>query len=783
MRASRVSIVLTAWLGFAWAAHGQLMPRPQVKKPVSEAVSKALDEFAVRCAPEKEKALLKQMTQATAAIHDAVKLTDEERKTLEDAAKPIVTAAVEAWKPKFSKTMAGWMGVSTEKRALQVISQWRPEQFGANSPVEGWSGPEDAPEWNDAVKRTLGETRFAAWKKVADAAALKRDEEIAAYLKTWVEKGRKPLDTDYAADVDQMVAALKLDTAKAEQLKRGAQAMLDKVAAAELERATKLFRSMSDEDRRNVMARNYYYVGFDATSTGDLQTVWAESVRGVMGDAKVQEWEAWRKDRTEREKEDMKKDVSALSANMKEAYSRVLTTDAMKIASSLSLPEDRTKALQKAADNAVDAFLKEWEVKLTEKLVKETPAFRRNVLSRQMGVEVDLPGAQNPKEIPAWVKAKETLISPAEREKLKGAAAAQAGRVIDCHAKLIVGELDQRVGFSSPQREKVQPLIAAILKERAKPDSSEDDDPQGNSIDMRSLVSEASKLKEADIKPLLEPVQWERWQQALKDFAIEDPFRGRRVGQGAAKSATTGKAPTTVESVLSKHLHKLQEDERQKRYSRMLVRVDEAARIGSLSSAALAKLETAAQGAVEMSLEPWIANTGDWMRAQLRSATPQSVAAQLEGMGTMTSGLRTQASDLELWKQTVADVLPQAARERWTKEQEARELYQARGIAETVLAEVNRRMPISVEQTAKLLPSITEIVRDYTDDLNSWYSPPWYAYGYIVCVPMAGVPEKTMKEVFSPEQLKQLKGAVLEQAEQYWTSVKQMHESRVKRQQ
>ena len=133
MRASRVSIVLTAWLGFAWAAHGQLMPRPQVKKPVSEAVSKALDEFAVRCAPEKEKALLKQMTQATAAIHDAVKLTDEERKTLEDAAKPIVTAAVEAWKPKFSKTMAGWMGVSTEKRALQVISQWRPEQFGANS--------------------------------------------------------------------------------------------------------------------------------------------------------------------------------------------------------------------------------------------------------------------------------------------------------------------------------------------------------------------------------------------------------------------------------------------------------------------------------------------------------------------------------------------------------------------------------------------------------------------------------------------------------------------------
>ena len=38
-----------------------------------------------------------------------------------------------------------------------------------------------------------------------------------------------------------------------------------------------------------------------------------------------------------------------------------------------------------------------------------------------------------------------------------------------------------------------------------------------------------------------------------------------------------------------------------------------------------------------------------------------------------------------------------------------------------------------------------------------------------------------MKEIFSADELKRLKEAVLDQAEQNWTNVKEMHESRLGR--
>lgn len=749
------------------------------KTPLAPPIEKALAEYRDKCVPEKQKQLTAHMEDHVGAINKAIKITPEEVTKLQEQAKTVVNTAIDSWKPRFLESLRGWLVAVPEKRALLFIKQWRPSDSGPNEPVDDWTMPDDLPAWADAVKVVLGPDRFSEWDKQWSEKRKKRDEQIATYLKTWSEQGRKPLDDDLKTQIEDMTNALKLDEAKDGELKKTGKELVDAITAKEEDRATKIFRSMTEATRKNMMGRNYYYVGFGGATYGTMQQDWLKAAGSILRPEQITAWTKWRDEQKEKDKADLTKDLKVLGGLYKDRFVNTLSAEAKKISSSLSLPEDRAKALQKAADEAGEAYVAQWEVKMMEELLKQPASFRRDVFNHRVGVQVEVPGQDNPREAPSWIKAKEKLITAAEQEKLKSIAKEQAARAATSHAMLLLSDLDQTVGLSSTQREKLEPLLTQLLVKQ-KNNAISDDEENENSIDLRSLVNEAAKLDEQEVKPLLDEAQWKRWQKEVK--TNNDPSQ-RRAPEPAKANAATAKKPelASVESVISDHLYKLQERERTTRYAFMRVKVEEASRIGALSPQASARLETAAQGAVEMSLTEWLNSMAGWLRNSLSTATPQSIRAQLEGMGTISYGSGSEPKENSLWKETVDEVLPAEARALWNKEQDARDTYRFRAIARTVLAEVNRRSPIRDEQASKLEPIIAKIAKEYTPDLNEWYSPPWYAYGYIICAPLAGVPEKDMKEIFSADELKRLKEAVLDQAEQNWTNVKEMHESRLGR--
>jgi hypothetical protein len=766
------------WLCLAVSSPAQSLVEKK-KIPLTPQVEQGLAEYRDRCVPEKLKQLTKHMEEVIAAINASAKTTPEEQTALQEKAKAVVDSAIESWKPRFLESLRSWLIAVPEKRALQFIKGWKPDNSGPNEPVDDWTMPDELPAWSDGVKAVLGAERYTTWDKEVSDKQKKRDEKIASYLKTWAEQGRKPVDEDLKTQIEDMTNALKLDASKVAALKKMGQETVDAITAKEEARATKMFRAMTEATRKNMMGRNYFYVSFGGATSGTMQQDWSKAVAGILQPEQVTAWTKWREDQKERDKADLIKDLKVLGGMYKERFVNTLTMDAKKISAALSLPAERAKSLQKAADAAAETYIAKWEAKMLEELLKQPASFRRDVLNHRAGMQVDVPGNDNPREAPSWIKAKDALITAAEQAALKAAAKEHATRAAVSHAMLALSDLDQTVGFSSAQREKIEPLLVALLVKQ-KNNAVSDDDEDGNSIDLRSLVNEASKLNEQDVKPLLDEAQWKRWQKGVK----ADPNAAQRRQPDPFKADTTAAKktePKSVESVISEHIHNLQERERTTRFASMRVKVEEAARIGGLSPQASARLESAAQGAVEMSLTEWLNSMAGWLRNSLINATPQSIRAQLEGMGTVSFGSGSDPKDNPLWKDTVEEVLPTDARALWNKEQDARESYRYRAIAKTVLAEVNRRAPMTEAQSNKLEPIIAKIAKEYTPDLNEWYSPPWYAYGYIICAPLAGVPEKDMKEIFNPDELKRLNEGVLEQAGQNWSSIKEMHESRLGR--
>ena len=775
-----LSIAILATFFFAAPALAQTVADKKTK-PLSAAVEQALQKFRDDTVDVKVKQLTSHMKAVMDAIQESVKLSAEEAKALEEKSKPLVLAAVEAWKPRYVESLRGWVSSVPEKQGLAVIKQWRPQQ-AVSEPVEDWTLPSDLPEWSDAVKATLGAERFATWEKELSKKTKERDDKIEDYLKKWAEKGRKPMDEELTEETEAMTTALKLDEPKVSALKEAKKKVVDAITAKELDRATKMFRNMTEPTRKDMMGRNYYYVafcsiGFDQVNRSTMRPDWTAAVHELLGQEQTKVWTAWKEEKNKRDREDLAKDVKALGVLYREQFVTRLSNEAKRTATVLELPEDRSKALQKAAEEASDAFVNSWSDKMTEELLKHPVSFRQEVLNRRAGIQVDVPGEDDPRQVPAWIKAKQTLLKPEELEKLKAMGKELARRTAASHAMLIVSEVDRSVGFTAEQREKIEPLLARHLASKADKPTSEDEngDEENNALDLRGLVNEGAKLKQQDVKPLLLEPQWKRWQTEVK----REPGQRRRPAVGDAKPKDKKQGAQSVEAILSEHLHNLQEVERENRFATMRVRVEEAARIGSLPPAAAARLQSAAQGAVESSLVSWMESMANWMRSSLRNATPQSVKAQLEGMGTLYNRSDAPPEQSALWKGTIEEVLKPEAITLWKKEQEDRETYRNRALARTVLAEVNRRNPIKDEQADKLEPLLAKITKEYGQDLNEWYSEPWYGYSYVLCTPLAGVPEKELAEIFTPEELKRLKSTILEQAAQNWAGVHEQHEARV----
>jgi hypothetical protein len=236
-----------------------------------------------------------------------------------------------------------------------------------------------------------------------------------------------------------------------------------------------------------------------------------------------------------------------------------------------------------------------------------------------------------------------------------------------------------------------------------------------------------------------------------------------------------------VESIISEHLHKMEERQTAHDLRLMQLRIEEATRIGALSSDAVSRLTTAAKGAVESTLALWRSNMDNWVRGQLMDATPQNARPRLENMGTVYFGNQSAGpQESPIWKKSVEELLPEDKRNAWKKEQDERRAYYDKAVTSAVMIQLQRRCPVTRHQSETLETLIRDVVKDYGPDIQSWLSEPWYLSSYYCLIPLAGVPEKKLTEVLKPDQMKRLKETALPQAEQYWEGIKQQHDQRLR---
>jgi hypothetical protein len=238
-----------------------------------------------------------------------------------------------------------------------------------------------------------------------------------------------------------------------------------------------------------------------------------------------------------------------------------------------------------------------------------------------------------------------------------------------------------------------------------------------------------------------------------------------------------------MEEAISKHLYKMLLTERKKTLDAMLPQVEEAQRVLVLPEATVARLTTAAKGAVEQSLGYWRQNTERYVRQTVQSATPKNLLQLLTGTERVSFNRNNGDSgpqSTEVWQTALKAALTPAQLKQLETAAQARQDFRLRAMAAMTVAELDRRRRLSAEQCAKLEPHVKKVLVEYQPDLERYMSTSWFLQYYYALVPVAGVPEKEMQEILTQPQWKLCKDRDLPDAMQYWEGIENNHKNRLK---
>jgi hypothetical protein len=203
-----------------------------------------------------------------------------------------------------------------------------------------------------------------------------------------------------------------------------------------------------------------------------------------------------------------------------------------------------------------------------------------------------------------------------------------------------------------------------------------------------------------------------------------------------------------------------------------------------MAAMTVAELTTAAKGAVEHSLGYWRQNTERYVRQAVQTATPQNVLQALAGTERVNFNRRGDEhlpESMEVWKSALQEKLNEEQRRALEKMAQERADYRLDAMAAMTVAELDRRRRLDGAQCAKLEPVLKKVLADYRPDIERYMSTNWFLQYYYALVPVAGVAEKDLVAVLTPEQWKSFKDRDLPDAMQYWEGIENNHKNRVKK--
>lgn len=250
------------------------------------------------------------------------------------------------------------------------------------------------------------------------------------------------------------------------------------------------------------------------------------------------------------------------------------------------------------------------------------------------------------------------------------------------------------------------------------------------------------------------------------------------LGQLAIQGGFT--AGERVQQAISAYLDEQEAEQRKRLKERLEVIIADMARVLSLSDEARSRLDLAAAGAAERTLDAFRAQMENHVRNQTRAAGPGNIKEVLESAGAYPmNAVRVESEPM--WTASVAKVLSPEQGESWRRAVSEREEYRRKAIVEMLLVGLDGVAALGTEQAEKLRPLAETAVKEYLPDLSRYYSDQRVDFRMVLLF-VSGMPQAEVKGILSGEQYKKWEEATSEYSG-WWDGIARNHEARLRAQQ
>ena len=527
------------------------------------------------------------------------------------------------------------------------------------------------------------------------------------------------------------------------------------------------------------------------------QPAWTEAVQRTLTPEQLAAWQASAA-QAKKDDQEIAKYVETQVDHVREGFAATMKNRLDELQTALELPADRAAKIDALGRLAVEQAVKAYRTYVARSVHSMNAENRRRILAAGR-INFSSQGNDTPTHQEVWTVGLDRLLSASDRQRLDTVQAERDARRARALGRMLLVILDEKTALTAPQRDRLLgPAQEAVKQVKALFPPS--DSQNYYQFSRETFFEAATHVPEEIARTILDPVQWQHWQQACKDSAEgRDTPPGRRGGRRVPDPDPAEKKeppladsaePEEIERFLSDAFDEKAAEERQRELAVLLLKTEDAVRVAALGEPATARLQTAARGTVEESLVSWKANLAQNVRSQLDNGDLENIRNMLANIPNMQFGVNESVpggpENRSIWDKTVDRELTAPQRALWQQEVAARTTYKEQATAALVLAEFDRRYQISGTQWEKLQPPLQTVMRDYSQDIRRMfgYSPgntPWYFQSYTMFLPLMGVPEADLKTILGKDRWEHWNSSVEHNnGVNYWQNIQQYHEQKLK---
>lgn len=470
-----------------------------------------------------------------------------------------------------------------------------------------------------------------------------KEAKLAEVLKKAGEAKRKFWSVRMKKEIERVVKVTGLDAAGTKALDALAEEAMNACLGGWITTFGESWRKYLGEQSEVTVEMEEIVAQLDQTAQMDWygeyvrpieHPKWEEGLRQTLGAERMAVWEKAQKERNEAIEKEAAGVVKAMVDQTCDQQRNGLLAKATAIKSALDLPKERAEKLDALAGTA-SATVADALEKRARKMLLAVDDEQRQQMLKVRQVYFGLEEKDLELQETAWKEGLSKLLSAEEVSRLEVAREGFVARRVVVMGQILLTQLDEKVAFTTRQREQLRPLAERLVKGQPSlfPDLTQE---RFYRIDPLLIYGAGAKATEAELQPILDARQCKHWQEACLAKNLQ-PGRVSIVRRKAEatvgpKQPTAAPEPEDLENAFSDYFHERTVNERKRLLGINLLKAEDAGRIAGLSPAALARLETAARGASEEALTAWKPGVESSIRSQVRDATPENVKQRLAGM-------------------------------------------------------------------------------------------------------------------------------------------------------